>query len=285
MKMTIIQKASLLSDCIAEKRKQGCTIGFVPTMGALHPGHLQLVEASGAACDLTICSIFVNPTQFNDTNDFLKYPHTREQDIRELCASAAGVLFLPSVDDIYPTGTAGLETYPLGYLDEVLEAAHRPGHFQGVCQVMSRLLAAVQPDRLYMGQKDYQQCMVVARLLSLLQSPARLEIRPTLRETDGLAMSSRNTRLPADDREKAPLIYRALQYIRSGLHPGSLLPLKKEAALELENAGFRVDYLEIANSETLEPVAEWDGKTELVALAAAFLGEVRLIDNLLLSEQ
>lgn len=251
-------------------------------MGALHAGHLQLITASGAGCDLTVCSIFVNPTQFNDPDDFLKYPNTREEDIRRLCASPAGVLFLPTVADVYPGGTAGLESYPLGRLDQVLEAAHRPGHFQGVCQVMSRLLTAVQPDRLYMGQKDYQQCMVVERLLNLLESRARLEIRPTLREPDGLAMSSRNLRLQAADREKAPLIYRTLLCIRAGLSPGNLRALKKEATLELEKGGFRVDYLEIVDRNTLEPVEEWNGKAGLVAVVAAFLGEVRLIDNLLL---
>ncbi len=283
MKMTIIQRTSLLSDLITEKRKEGVTIGFVPTMGALHAGHLQLIGASGAQCNLTVCSIFVNPTQFNDQNDFLKYPNTREKDIRQLYQSAAGVLFLPSVADIYPVGTGALETYDLGYLDRVLEAAFRPGHFQGVCQVMSRLLGMVQPDRLYMGQKDYQQCMVVRRLLGLLQLPVTLEIQPTLREPDGLAMSSRNTRLQKDQRDKAPLIYRTMLYIQSGLSAGSLRPLKKEATLELENGGFRVDYLEIADAATLEPVEHWNGKTELVVLVAAFLGEVRLIDNMLLN--
>jgi pantoate--beta-alanine ligase len=281
--MIIIHRASLLTDYISKQRGSGLTVGFVPTMGALHDAHISLVTYSASVCDVTVCSIFVNPTQFNDPGDYTKYPVTIEQDIRKLAGSRATVLFAPTVPEVYDTGTTNLEHYDLGYLETVLEGQFRPGHFQGVCQVMSRLLRIVQPDRLIMGQKDYQQCMVIKRLLGLLQMSTVLETRETLREKDGLAMSSRNMRLTEDQRRKAPLIFQALATMRNGLVTGDLSPLKQDAAAKLTDGGFRVEYVEIADAGTLQPLSEWDGNTSLVALVAAFLGEVRLIDNMILN--
>lgn len=282
MKMTVIHHTDELHGYLFNNRQKGYTIGFVPTMGALHSGHLALLEASSSSADLTVCSIFVNPTQFNDPGDFKKYPDVKEQDMQLLEKTSASVLFLPSVPEIYPSGTDSLEHYELGYLDSILEGQFRPGHFQGVCQVMSRLLGAVDPDMLFMGQKDYQQCMVIKRLLTLIGSPARLVTCPTVREPGGLAMSSRNLRLPAPDREKATLIYQALTQAKTRLKPGSLEPLKISTRELLERNGFRVDYVEIADAATLMPLDEWRGQQALVMLVAAFLGEVRLIDNMLL---
>jgi pantoate--beta-alanine ligase len=252
-------------------------------MGALHDAHIGLVNHSAAACDITVCSIFVNPTQFNDPGDYSKYPVTIEKDIKKLSGANATVLFAPSVAEVYETGTTDLERYDLGYLETILEGQFRPGHFQGVCQVMSRLLKIVQPDRLIMGQKDYQQCMVIRRLLDILEMDTVLETCETLREKDGLAMSSRNMRLTEDQRRKAPLIFQTLTSMRTQITKGDLGAIKQNAAAKLADGGFRVEYVEIADARTLRPLGEWNGDILLVALVAAYLGEVRLIDNMLLN--
>ena len=254
-------------------------------MGALHPGHLSLVRGAKTNSDLCICSIFVNPTQFNDPADFKKYPVTIESDIMLLETTGCDVLFLPTVTGIYPNGTNQAPHYDLGYLETVLEGKFRPGHFQGVCMVVDRLLELVMPDSLHIGQKDYQQCMVIKKLVSLvgLENELKVVISPTLREPDGLAMSSRNTRLAEDDRKKAAMIFESLNFIKKKIKKGSLDELKKQAVQKLVENGFKVDYVEIADAESLQLVDYWDGKQKLVALAAAFLSGVRLIDNVLLS--
>jgi pantoate--beta-alanine ligase len=281
--MIIIHKAHFLTEYLGKQSGKGFSIGFVPTMGALHQAHLSLVKQGAAECDITVCSIFVNPTQFNDRSDYNKYPITLESDIRMLSASPASVLYAPTVNEVYPDGTTALEQYDLGYLESLLEGKFRPGHFQGVCQVMSRLLKTVDPDKLFMGQKDYQQCMVIKKLLDLLQLKAAFITCPTLREKDGLAMSSRNMRLNAEQRSRAPLIFQVLTAIKKKVAPGNLRQVKQEAADTLSSGGFKVEYVEIADASSLQPCNEWDGKAPLVALAAAFLGGVRLIDNMLLN--
>lgn len=252
-------------------------------MGALHDGHLALIRQSLAGSDITVCSIFVNPTQFNDPSDFKHYPNRINEDIRMLEQSGAHLLYIPAVADIYPQGTADLEYYDLGYLESVLEGKYRPGHFQGVCQVMSRLLKAVKPDLLYMGQKDYQQCMVVRKLLEHLKLDVEFVACPTLREKDGLAMSSRNMRLSATERQIAPKIFQTLMDVKENIAAGDLAVIKQKAVASLEQAGFKVDYFEIADAHTLEQISNWNGSDPVVALVAAFLGEVRLIDNMLLN--
>ena len=194
---------------LSSQRIKGKTIGFVPTMGALHAGHINLIENCRRDSDLTVCSIFVNPAQFNDPKDFEKYPVSIEKDIEMLTNAGSSVLFLPSVEEIYPTGRTNLETYDLGSLETLLEGRYRPGHFQGVCQVMSRLLNRVEPDHLFMGQKDFQQCLVVQRLINILNLRLEFHIVPTVREKDGLAQSSRNLRLTADQRKNAIAISQA----------------------------------------------------------------------------
>ena len=282
--MISIHKTAFLTAHLRKLRNKGLTIGFVPTMGALHNAHIDLVNHSATVCNITVCSIFVNPTQFNDPSDYNKYPVTLESDIRMLAASKATILFAPPVSEIYTEGTSSLEHYDLGYLETLLEGEFRPGHFQGVCQVMSRLLKIVDPDVLFMGQKDYQQCMVIKKLLAQLNQDIRLETCPTIREKDGLAMSSRNMRLNNEQRTKAPLIYQVLKEIKGNLMPGDLSHLKQEAVKRLTNGGFRVEYVEIADAGNLHPYNEWNGYTPLVGLVAAFLGDVRLIDNMLLNK-
>ena len=254
-------------------------------MGALHQGHLSLIRGAKTENDLCICSIFVNPTQFNDPADYKKYPVTIENDIMLLETEGCDVLFLPSVAEIYPNGTSTARHYDLGYLETVLEGKYRPGHFQGVCMVVTRLLELVMPDSLHIGQKDYQQCMVIKKLVSLigLENVLKVVISPTLREPDGLAMSSRNTRLTEEDRKKASIIFESLRFIKKQIRKGGMNELKKQAVQKLIESGFKVDYVEIADALNLQLVNHWDGKRKLVALAAVFLGGVRLIDNVLLS--
>jgi len=280
--MIIFKKAEVLNAYLTKKRSEGKNIGFVPTMGALHTGHLTLIETCRRDENLCVCSIFVNPTQFNDPKDFQKYPITIESDIYLLEKNGADILFLPPTEEIYPNGTSNLAHYELGYLESLLEGKYRPGHFQGVCQVMERLLRIVAPDHLFMGQKDYQQCMVVKRLLQITQSKMIFHTVPTVREPDGLAMSSRNTRLNEDDRKKAVTIYKTLLFLKQNLAPGDLFSLSLQAANMLTAEHFKVDYVAIADADTLEPVEVWNGKQRLVALIAAFLHEVRLIDNMML---
>jgi pantoate--beta-alanine ligase len=280
----IIFKESLGITAYLEKQRQkGASIGFVPTMGALHRGHMTLVEDSVKHTDLTVSSIFVNPTQFNDPADFAKYPVTIETDLKLLAEYGADIVFLPEVSGIYPAGMDQLIHYPLGQLETILEGKYRPGHFQGVCQVVHRLLEIVQPDILFMGQKDYQQCMVVRNLIETFNLPVRLETCSTIREDSGLAMSSRNTRLNVEDRSKASEIYSALSEIKKQLKPGILTTLKENANRQLTEAGFEVDYLEICHAGDLTIMDKWDGQAPVIALAAAFLSGVRLIDNLVLN--
>ena len=279
-KMILFKRNFTLSDYLETRRKSGDRIGFVPTMGALHKGHISLIQESKRLTDITVCSIFVNPTQFNDPKDFRKYPQTIEADILLLEKNGADILFLPAVEEIYSGGLTHLEHYELGELETILEGKFRPGHFQGVCQVMSRLLRAVNPDELFMGQKDYQQCLVVKRLLSLIKSKTTFHACATLRENDGLAMSSRNRLLNAKERENAPAIHLALSGIISKLKPGNLSSLLEQAKTLLLSHGFRIDYVETADAQNLEIIHDWDGKIQLVAVAAAFQDNTRLIDNM-----
>ena len=281
--MILFKRSADLKQWLSTQRVKGKTTGFVPTMGALHAGHLNLIENCRRAADITICSIFVNPAQFNDPKDFEKYPVSIEKDIEMLTNAGTSILFLPSVEEIYPDGRANLEHYDLGSLETILEGRYRPGHFQGVCQVMSRLLKRVEPDHLFMGQKDFQQCLVVQRLISILNIRLEFHIVPTVREKDGLAQSSRNLRLTADQRKNAIAISQALNDIRQNLSDGNEAPVLGLARKKLDAAHFKTDYIEVARATDLQPIENWNGKEKAVALIAAFQGEVRLIDNMLLN--
>ncbi|MEO6730281.1 MAG: pantoate--beta-alanine ligase [Ferruginibacter sp.] len=281
--MIIFKKPEHLHSFLSSEKTRGLTTGFVPTMGALHNGHLGLVARALGENDLVICSIFVNPTQFNDAKDFENYPTTIEKDICFLEKAGCSILFLPSVKDIYPNGIDKATKYEMGPLENILEGKFRPGHFQGVCQVVNRLLDIVTPTKLYIGQKDFQQCMVIKKLIELLQIETEIIICPTQREPDGLAMSSRNLRLHDTERKKAPALYQSLLSIKKNLKAGDTTQLKQTANQLLTDAGFKVDYVEIAIADTLEIIQNWDGKIQLVGVAAAYLNDVRLIDNLILN--
>ncbi len=278
--MIIFRKAADLSAHVLQTRKNGHKIAMIPTMGALHEGHLTLIAEGRKTGARTLCSIFVNPTQFNDPADFQKYPVTTDQDILLLEKAGTDYLFLPTVAGMYPQGTGALEQYALGPIEHVLEGKFRPGHFQGVCQVMHRLLSAAMPDFLLMGQKDFQQCLVVQKLLQLMHMSLTFIAVPTVRESDGLAMSSRNRRLSPAQRAQAPAIFQTLTFLKNNLATGDLKPILDQATDQLRSAGFTIDYVSIARRDSLELLDHWDGQSPLVALIAAFLEPVRLIDNL-----
>lgn len=283
--MVLFKKAKDLHKWLDAQRQNGKKIGFVPTMGALHKGHISLLKTSIENNKVSVCSIFVNPTQFNDPKDFTKYPITIEKDILLLENNGCDVLFLPSLEEIYPDGVAQNRHYELGELEFVFEGKFRPGHFQGVCMVVHRLLEIVKPDNLYLGQKDYQQCMVIKKLIELIGMSDKITINtcPTLREPDGLAMSSRNMRLSEKERAVANTIYQCLIMIKEKLQLSETLNLLAKANKILKDAGFRPDYFALTDAGTLSPVSNWDGKQRLVVIAAVYLNETRLIDNMLIN--
>ncbi len=280
--MFIIKRSKDLNVYLDKLRPAVRKIGFVPTMGALHKGHLSLLSAARNESGVVVCSIFVNPTQFNDTKDFELYPKTLENDIYLLEKAGCDVVFIPEVDEIYPSGTSVGDRYNLGYLETVLEGKYRAEHFQGVCQVVHRLLDIVRPHHLYLGQKDYQQCMVIKKMLTLTHLTVEVMVCPTLRETNGLAMSSRNMRLSDAEKEKAGGIFKALSYIARHIKPGLVSNILAEAGNILQKSGLTMEYLQIAKAESLELIDEWDGQTKIIALVAAYMGKVRLIDNMIL---
>lgn len=284
--MIICTNIVSLQKAIAKYLKRTNKIGFVPTMGALHDGHLSLIKQSNDQQNVTVCSIFVNPTQFNDPTDFEKYPKTIEQDLQLLEATKCAIVFLPSVQEIYPNGIQNTKQYDLGFLEERLEGSTRPGHFQGVCMVVERLLEIVQPNYLYLGQKDYQQCMVITHLVKLMQleNKINIQIGATVREDSGLAMSSRNLRLNKMQKEHATQIFQSLKYIKEKIETVTVNELIAFTEKKLIDNNFeKIEYITICNASTLQPITSFDKNTKTIALIAAFIGGVRLIDNLLLN--
>ncbi len=279
--MIIFKTASDLTDYVQQQKNSGKKLGFVPTMGALHAGHLSLIHQAKSENNITVCSIFINPTQFTNTADFTHYPTTIEKDIEQLIGAGCEVLFLPHQTEIYYEGYQA-KHYALGNLETVLEGYYRPGHFQGVCQVVDRLLQIIPADALYLGQKDYQQCMVIKKLLQLTgkEKNVTLTIASTVREESGLAMSSRNMRLNKDQKKAAQTISEVLFYIKQQIQYLPIETLKQTAIERLEAKGFIVDYVAIADGETLEPVNAIQKNS--VALVAATIDGIRLIDNLIL---
>ncbi len=281
--MVILKRVNDIEEYLNLKRAKGDHIGFVPTMGALHSGHISLVERCKAEGGVSVCSIFVNPTQFNDKSDLDKYPRSVEGDIELLLEAGCDVLFLPDVADIYPDGEAAMPSWDFGYLETVLEGSSRPGHFRGVGQVVARLLQVVGPHRLYLGSKDYQQCMVIKKLAELTgMNELQVVICPTQREEDGLAMSSRNRRLSEGQRAVAGLIYQCLVSIQAKQGSAPFAVVQKECDELMRAKGFVTEYIALAHAETLELLTDYKPGTPMVALIAAKIGEIRLIDNMVL---
>jgi pantoate--beta-alanine ligase len=264
---------------LLELKSQGKTTGFVPTMGALHQGHLSLIKLAQQDNDVTICSIFVNPTQFNDPADLEKYPRPIADDIKKLEAAGCDILFNPAVNEIY----AGNEQWhlDLGELEHLLEGKFRPGHYQGVTQVVYKLFNIVKPGRAYFGQKDYQQFMVISKMVQLLNMPVQLVMCPIEREADGLAMSSRNIHLTADDRQHALILSKTLQWVKGNFDKNKLDSLQTAAAEQITaEPGVQLEYFEIADGDNLHPANQ--NTQNFVALVAARVGNTRLIDNMIL---
>ena len=282
--MILIKRSKELLSYLDKIKMSGKKIGFVPTMGALHPGHLSLIETCNNQSEVTVCSIFVNPTQFNNPEDFKKYPVTIENDILLLELNGCDVLFLPGEQEIYPDTSSKEKHFDLGEIENVLEGKYRPGHFQGVCLIMDKLLDIVAPDVLFIGQKDFQQCLVIKKLIEIKKIDVEVVICPTQREENGLAMSSRNTRLTEDEKNIAAELHRTLQSIKTDLSDSNFPVLKKKAIYNLENAGFKVDYLELAKMNDLSFTEGDDDNEPLIILVAAYLNNVRLIDNLLINK-
>ena len=272
-----------LQEVLRDTQYQGLRIGFVPTMGALHDGHIALVVHAKKSCDVVVCSIFVNPTQFNDPSDFAKYPKTIDNDLALLESAGCDMVYLPSVVEIYTQGESRVANYALGHLEALWEGAHRPGHFQGVCAVVQRLLEAVAPHALFMGKKDYQQVAVIRHLLKSLDLDHQVSLIAcdTVRENSGLAMSSRNTRLSDQQKLQATAIFKGFLSIKKSLEANAInQPEELSASFRqsLLAAGFdSVDYIACCDPDTLEPLEQLD-KT-FVILVAATIGGVRLIDN------
>src|SRR5579859_6611520 len=258
------------------------SIGMVPTMGALHAGHLSLVEASKIENQLTLCSIFVNPTQFNNATDLERYPRSIEQDLRMLEQAGCDVVFTPERAEMY--NRVATVRFDFGLLDKTLEGEFRPGHFSGVALVVSKLFHIVQPSIAYFGQKDFQQFKIIEKLVDELNFNVLLKRMPVFREADGLAMSSRNMRLNESERKKAIVFYESLKESRQLLKQGeSISRTKEQVRKKCESVeGIKLDYFELADSENLNPQEIVTEKS--VLLIAGFVGEVRLIDNLLLNE-
>ena len=283
--MFVFKTVSELQQYLNSRRANGEQIGFAPTMGALHLGHLDLMRHSKAQNACTVCSIFVNPTQFNDPKDLEKYPRTPEKDLAMLESVGTEVVFMPAVEEIYPPGLDLALQLDLNPLDQVMEGAFRPGHFQGMAQVVKRLLDIVQPDRLYMGQKDFQQFSIVGYLIQKMQLPVELVMVPTVRESDGLAMSSRNVRLSPEQRQAAPIIYRTLEWAKSQLGLQAIAEIETAALQCLSLPEFRPEYFQIVDGKTLQPIINPTEHDWIVACVASWVGEVRLIDNLPLLKQ
>ncbi len=280
--MLLFKKASDLGRFIAEIKNEGRSIGFVPTMGALHEGHLSLVQKSLEMADWTVCSIFVNPTQFNDPADLEKYPRTPDADLGMLVNSGCQTLFMPGVEEVYPPGLAEGPSFDFGSLDKRMEGARRPGHFAGVAQVVRRLLELVQPRFLFMGQKDFQQAAIVRSMLQQMYPGVNLVLCPIIREADGLAMSSRNVRLTQAQRNLAPLIYQTLLDAKKKIHSHTPAQLCTDAMRRLAVPGMVPEYFEIVDGHSLLPVQSFEDSDYVVACTAVKLGEVRLIDNSIL---
>lgn len=277
--MEIVRTISKLRDCLDLHRRQGHSVGFVPTMGALHEGHASLVVRSVAENDVTVVSIFLNPTQFNDPKDLERYPRTLEADCQLLEKCGADIAFAPSVAEVYPEPDTRQFSYPP--TDSVMEGAMRPGHFNGVCQVVSKLLSYVEPDRAYFGEKDYQQIAVIRRMVDDLGFKLEIVPCPVVRQSDGLAMSSRNTLLTDQERTTAANIYRIMNESRSlGLTVQQTHDYVVDAINSID--GLEVQYFSIVDGDSLADVTSWDDAPSIVGCITVFCGTkpIRLIDHI-----
>jgi len=277
--MLVIKQIEELQGIIKAEKSSGKQIGFVPTMGALHNGHLSLVEAAGKQSDYVVVSIFVNPTQFNDKSDLANYPRNLDSDLELLDNSACQLVFAPEVETMYPEEDK--RQFGFGQLETVMEGKYRPGHFNGVAQVVSKLFDMVMPDKAFFGMKDFQQLAVIKALVRQMDYPIEIVPCPTLREADGLAMSSRNQRLTKEQREIAPIIYKTLIEARNKALQMSVQDLKQWVCKEIDKYEYlTAEYFEIVDDKDLTPIQSWNDPVNKVACVAVFCDKIRLIDNI-----
>ncbi len=282
--MRTVRTVTELRGALAPHRRDGASVGLVPTMGGFHDGHLSLIRRARSDCDVVVVSLFVNPTQFNDPRDLEAYPRDEQRDAELAALNGVDYLFAPSTRELYPDGFA--TTVSVGGLTETLEGAHRGRrHFDGVVTVVAKLLNIVGPDLAYFGQKDAQQALVIRRLVADLNLPVRIVVCPTVRELDGLAMSSRNVHLDGPDRTRAAALHRALLAVQEAIDSGELDPdsARERALAELAAADISPEYLELVAPDTLEPLSSLEGP--VLAVVAALVGGTRLIDNLIAEPQ
>ena len=286
--MIVTQTIGAIQELLNLKREKGSSIGFVPTMGALHKGHLSLIRRAKAENDFVVCSIFVNPIQFNNKEDLEKYPRTFDADYKLLEEAGCDLIFAPAVDEIYPNNNEPLPVYDLNGLDKPMEGMFRPGHFQGVCVVVHKFFNIINPTRAYFGDKDFQQLAIIRHMTKSLKLDVNIVGCSIVREENGLAMSSRNTRLSESERQIAPMIYKTLLQAKH----------KIETSAEINNTPFQLkqwisdqissypplkpEYVEIVNKTTLQPVNDWNEGKDLIVCVAVYDGLVRLIDNIVL---
>lgn len=277
--MRVIHTIAELKELLQQHRQEGKTIGFVPTMGALHKGHITLVERCAAENDICVVSIFVNPTQFNNQEDLRLYPRTPEEDYELLRSTGTDVVFAPSVEEIYPG--PDIRIFDFGLLDKVMEGAFRPGHFNGVAQVVSKLFAFVEPHKAYFGEKDFQQLAIVREMVKQQELPVEIVGVPTVREQNGLAMSSRNQRLSVEQREHASEIHRIMRestLLTEEQSPDQIIHFVTGSINNVPD--LRVEYFGIVDGDSLQPVSTWQDSGNIVGAIAVYCGDVRLIDNI-----
>jgi pantoate--beta-alanine ligase len=275
--MIVIEKIADLQAYIKEKAAK--SVGFVPTMGALHDGHISLITRSVAENDLCVASVFVNPTQFNDKADLERYPRTPEADCAMLQAAGCDVVFMPTVQEMYPEEDT--RQFNFGSLETVMEGKYRPGHFNGVAQIVSKLFDAVQPHKAYFGEKDFQQVAIIRAMVEQLNYPIQIIACPIIREESGLARSSRNTLLTDEQRKKAALIAQVLTKSTTFVHSKSVSATIDWVEEQFkDDAEFRMDYYEIVDGNSLQPVQNWEDSEFIVGCIAVYCGKIRLIDNI-----
>jgi pantoate--beta-alanine ligase len=280
--MVLVKTKKELRQFLKPLRKKGST-GFVPTMGALHSGHLSLVNQAGRENPVVVVSIFVNPTQFNDPNDLKRYPRNLDADLKMLESTGCDLVFAPEVEEIYPEPDTDSyrENFDFGHLEKVMEGKHRPGHFNGVAQVVSKLFDIVEPNKAYFGLKDFQQLAIIQKMVQMLKMPVEIVPCPIIREKSGLAMSSRNELLAAEERENAALIYETLSNAKNLAGAKSVRELETRVIETInKNPFLNVEYFEIVDFENLQPVKSWRDKGRKIGCIAVFCGKVRLIDNI-----
>ena len=277
--MKVLKSKKTLIDYVERQREMGKKIGFAPTMGALHQGHLSLYKAAKKENDEVISSIFVNPTQFNNPDDFQKYPKTLEKDLELLEKAGVDAVYVPNVEEMYPDGLNS-KKYDFDGLENEMEGKYRPGHFDGVGTIVEELFRQVQPHNAYFGEKDYQQLAIIKKMVEKTKLPVKIHGVTTLREEDGLAMSSRNVRLTETQRKEATIIYETLTKVKEWFKVISLEEIKQRGTDIFRNSNFELEYFVIADEETLKEANAIDEDKKYRAFIVAYAGEVRLIDNM-----